>query len=398
MAAPFAYALIWTSQRVLTFASLILYSQPCPEGLAPPNLDKAGCDGEAKLLMGSAAGTRKSIDARKVACHVLLGFVLGLALLCPVAMAVLRWFDPPLAQGTPKVLDSPVLGQLVYSFHPSMLPSGLAFGLLGALLAAVIGYYKSTIRNQKDLLGSQSERLGKLEQMNRRNTRFMVHDLKTHVGCILGFANLLLEQDDSHRTEESEEAIRRIRRQALMVMGNITELLHFAELQETGKLYRVETTVEALVRPAVEVFAPVEDGRAIVIGEKSKDCPPVWVDTPLVKRVLANLVSNSLKHNPGDIRVVLDAENRQEDAEVLFSVADNGSGIPADMADSLFEEFSTKDQGKHGSAGLGLAFCKATVEAHGGRIWCESAGQDGTRFFFTVPVAAPAKKEEGQNE
>ena len=82
----------------------------------------------------------------------------------------------------------------------------------------------------------------------------------------------------------------------------------------------------------------------------------------------------------------LDCQVVESRAEVLFTCCDDGAGITPEVLPSLFTEFSGTNDASVESTGLGLAFCKTVVEAHGGRIWCESKRQQGTRFHFTIPL------------
>jgi signal transduction histidine kinase len=110
----------------------------------------------------------------------------------------------------------------------------------------------------------------------------------------------------------------------------------------------------------------------------------------MVERVLANLVSNAVRHNSEDVTVTLGAESGEDG--VVLSCADTGHGIPDAVKDKLFDEFtsSSRDEGSTPSYGLGLAFCRAAVEAHGGKIWFETESGKGTTFSFTIPNQQPA--------
>ena len=111
----------------------------------------------------------------------------------------------------------------------------------------------------------------------------------------------------------------------------------------------------------------------------------LFADPRLLRRALCNLISNAIKHNGPDTRVRLDAQVAESRTEVVFSCRDDGVGIPPEVLPSIFNEFAGTNDSSGDSTGLGLAFCKAVVEAHGGRIWCESTPH-GARFFFTIPL------------
>lgn len=120
--------------------------------------------------------------------------------------------------------------------------------------------------------------------------------------------------------------------------------------------------------------------------------PPVRADVALLRRVLENLVGNAIKFTPPGGMVTVTA--RIEGADLHLAVADTGPGLPPEMERQLFQKFCTGAEDKRGS-GLGLAFCKLAVEAHGGQIWIESAPGQGARAHVTIPLRRPARTAQG---
>ena len=117
-------------------------------------------------------------------------------------------------------------------------------------------------------------------------------------------------------------------------------------------------------------------------------CPRIDADALVVGRVLENLISNAVKHNSTGVEILLDACLARNGSEVIFTCTDDGRGIPDEFLPRLFAEYETDgEESPTDSTGLGLAFCRKAVEAHGGRIWCERTDGAGARFCFTLPVA-----------
>jgi two-component system sensor histidine kinase VicK len=121
------------------------------------------------------------------------------------------------------------------------------------------------------------------------------------------------------------------------------------------------------------------------------DFPPepliATVDARAIERVLRNLLGNAVKYSPegGTITV----HGHREETHLLISVRDEGIGIPAEELDKVFERFyriDRKETAEVGGVGLGLAVCRSVVESHGGHIWAESTPQEGSTFFFTLPL------------
>lgn len=116
---------------------------------------------------------------------------------------------------------------------------------------------------------------------------------------------------------------------------------------------------------------------------------PVVADHRRIGQVIANLLSNAAKASPPGAPIALSADLR--DGEVMVRVHDQGRGIPLDKLPLLFRKFSQVHESGGRGTGLGLAICKGIVEAHGGRIWAESAGQgEGATLSFTLPIAGTA--------
>jgi signal transduction histidine kinase len=128
------------------------------------------------------------------------------------------------------------------------------------------------------------------------------------------------------------------------------------------------------------------DKRLTLENTVRPDLPLVSVDVELLRRVLQNLIGNAIKFTPAGGHIAIDAQVDPADPQYLVvSVKDDGLGIMPDLQARLFQKFVSGRVRGRGS-GLGLAFCRLVVEAHGGRIWVESTPGSGAVFHFTLPV------------
>ncbi len=347
--------------------------------------------------------------------HGVLGLAFGFLILHPVTMIVFRWLDPRLAPRMEEAGSPSLLDPILRSFRPEMVPMGLVFGLFSAALAILDGFYRNKLGRQLEvseayrlelarqagLLREKNEQLVKLEKANRRHTQFMVHDFKTHLASILGFAEVLLEKEADDPYSVRAESLKRIRRQALRMAGAVHDLLEFARLQESPVLHLQRISAARLLEDAAaDLSLPLHVGE-VEIGPGWQRCPDVPVDVRIIGRVLVNLAFNALKHNRPGTRVVLDASPDSGRVEIAFTCTDHGRGLSREAVASLFSEagrVSGSDHDEEDSTGLGLAFCKAAVEAHGGRIWCESSEGQGARFTFTIPLEPKGVSHVGDNE
>jgi two-component system phosphate regulon sensor histidine kinase PhoR len=120
------------------------------------------------------------------------------------------------------------------------------------------------------------------------------------------------------------------------------------------------------------------------------DCPPdlpdVLADPARLEQVIVNLLHNAIKFTESGGEVRIRGEHQAD--KILFSVQDNGIGIPREDLSRIFERFYKADRARSsGGTGLGLAIARHTVEAHAGSIWATSIEGQGSTFYFTIPVS-----------
>jgi histidine kinase len=149
--------------------------------------------------------------------------------------------------------------------------------------------------------------------------------------------------------------------------------------------------VASLVQTVAKRLAPQAESKRLSLDlELAPDLPRVLADEDRAVQVLTNLTGNALQYTPEGGRVTITA--RRVDREVQISVRDTGIGIPAEHLPHIFDRFYRADKSRSrrlgGGSGIGLTIARALVEAHGGRLWAESAGEgQGSTFTFTLPIA-----------
>jgi signal transduction histidine kinase len=158
------------------------------------------------------------------------------------------------------------------------------------------------------------------------------------------------------------------------------------------RLNRVPVNAVALLGEAVEQVQPTAEAKGIHLVTTVPVVPPiVALDVDLIRRVIINLLDNAVKYTPraGTITSAL----KWTPELLTISVRDTGPGIPAGEHQRIFDKFArVQREASAKGLGLGLAFCKLAVEAHGGRIWADSEHERGAVFSFTMPIAAPEEK------
>ena len=181
------------------------------------------------------------------------------------------------------------------------------------------------------------------------------------------------------------------------MMRMILDLLDIARLEESAMvLDRTRVPIADVMEASIQENGGLLTSAKIAIDrEFHSPVPEVWADAGLMGRVVGNLLSNAIKHTPDGGRITLGSLSRGE--EMVVFVRDTGEGIEIASQDLIFEKFRQAESRKHGlktDRGLGLAFCKMAVEAHGGRIWIESAPGKGSTFFVALPYG-PDEASEG---
>jgi CheY-like chemotaxis protein/nitrogen-specific signal transduction histidine kinase len=223
----------------------------------------------------------------------------------------------------------------------------------------------------------------------------VAHDLRNPLNIISLAANTLLQQLPDGATRRSAQ---RIVRSAQRADRMIRDLLAISAI-ETGR-FAIDTqpveTAELILGALESQYSLAAAASVIVAADVSPELPPLQADEERLLDVLENLIGNSVKFTApgGSITVGASRQGNQ----VLIWVKDSGAGIPADQLPHIFDRFWQAQKKERRGIGLGLSICKATVEAHGGTIWAESAVGTGTTVFFTVPAAAASQPRAESSE
>jgi signal transduction histidine kinase len=213
------------------------------------------------------------------------------------------------------------------------------------------------------------------------------HDLRSPLANIVSSLDVI-EAMLPPDADPSQRSLLRIAIRSTERIQRLTNSLLDVRRLEAGQPVTNQQLISpaSLSNDAVETVLPVLTNKnqeiSILIPD---DIPQVWVDPDMIRRVLTNLLENAVKYTPAGSKISVGAQ--ATDGQVLMWVQDTGPGIPPGEQDRIFDKF-TRLHGRSGPRGfgLGLAFCRLAVEAHGGRIWVESGPESGACFMFTLPV------------
>ena len=216
------------------------------------------------------------------------------------------------------------------------------------------------------------------------------HELRTPLSAIIGFLDLLQNDPGQPLTDDQQEFVGIIERNAQRLLNLVGDLLFTAQV-ESGRfpLERDEADVAALVRSAAASAGPHAQREGIeLVTEVGTGALPAFIDAGRVGQAIDNLLSNAIKFTTRGGTVT--ARVRAVDGGVEFSIADTGVGIPEDEQGMLFTRFfraSTATRNAVPGVGLGLTITRAIVLAHGGTMDVTSKEGVGTEFRFILPAA-----------
>jgi signal transduction histidine kinase len=207
------------------------------------------------------------------------------------------------------------------------------------------------------------------------------HDLREPIMAAGYFIQLLDRRLSNGRDAENEELLERVRQTHARARSLVDGILEYAR-SGTGLAADAVDTGALVADVAASLTNAVEQTQGRL---EIAELPVVRGDRAQLGRVFQNLVANGLKfHSDEPPRVAISAERYQ--ATWLFSVRDNGVGVPPELADEIFSMFKRAHGEEVAGIGIGLAVCRKIVEAHGGTIWAEPADGAGTVMRFTVPA------------
>jgi signal transduction histidine kinase len=235
---------------------------------------------------------------------------------------------------------------------------------------------------------SEIQLLRELDRLRSDLVANVSHELRTPLGLIKIFCTTLMRQDIDLDRATQLEFLQDIGQETDRLEEIVTNLLDVSHL-ESGRL-RLEKAPTDLTTLLADVVKEMSGQSARHHLRCSLSRPLiVSVDRRRLMQVLRNLLSNAIKYSPSGGEVAVHA--RQEQAQAVISIVDQGIGIPEPEQRAIFERFYRADNETTRSVsgvGLGLSVCQGIVEAHGGRIWVESEPGQGSTFSFTLPVGA----------
>ena len=233
----------------------------------------------------------------------------------------------------------------------------------------------------------------KLSELNQMKDVFLStasHELKTPLSSVIAYAELLEENSDKLERDQRSEFLRRLRGEAMRLMGLIEDVLDLSRI-ESGKLVlrRRPVDLNDVMRDSVETSRVTADKHRVqLVEDYSEHLPRLILDEVKMRQVGVNLITNAIRFSPAGSQVTV--RTWREPDHFVFDVTDNGSGIDPDETTHIFELFAQGSRGheaRDGGLGIGLHLVKRISELHGAHVGVNSTPGNGSTFWVRLPLS-----------
>lgn len=246
-------------------------------------------------------------------------------------------------------------------------------------------------KRAEEELKQSAANLKKLNDAKDRFLSIISHDLRAPFSSILGFTDLLLE-DDTLTEEEKQQYISYIQDSSKSMLSLVNSMLDWTRLQ-TGRIKFEPEKLNAreIIESSINTISGIALKKGVEIENLVEPGLHIFADKNLILQVFNNLLSNAVKFTKLGDRVIISVDVSQTSRFIRFSVKDTGIGIKSGNLDKLFSietKFTSEGTAGEKGSGLGLSLVKEIIEKHGGSIDVKSEFGRGTEFIFTIPVAS----------
>lgn len=246
----------------------------------------------------------------------------------------------------------------------------------------------SNRREQELIIKNQNEELLRLNAAKDKFFSIIAHDLKNPFSAIIGSSDLLLSRTERNDIQEVDRYAKIINQSSKKALDLLLNLMDWSQIQTGRMKFEPEYfDIHILVEEAFELLGCNAEEKLILIRNNISEKTIVHADKIMISIVLRNLISNALKYTNTNGLVTISSELKAKELHV--SVIDNGVGIAKELMDKLFQidgVISTPGTQKEKGTGLGLILCREYLEKNKGKIWVQSEVNEGTTFYFSLPL------------
>jgi signal transduction histidine kinase len=234
----------------------------------------------------------------------------------------------------------------------------------------------------------ERERLtGELKRSNEELLQFahiVAHDLQSPLRGVSGFAELLHRNARERISDGDGELLEGIVESAQRMQRLVDSLLHYAQVGN-GQIERSQVSMDDVLKTALKSLQVQLDGSGAEVV-LDQNLPSLMGDSVQLVQLMQNLMGNAVKYARPQVKAEVRVSFARVNGEFVFSVADNGEGIPAEYQAQIFQPLKRLHGADIPGTGLGLALCERIVNRHGGRIWVNSDVNVGSTFYFSLPA------------
>ncbi|MEJ5273812.1 MAG: ATP-binding protein, partial [Spirochaetota bacterium] len=238
-----------------------------------------------------------------------------------------------------------------------------------------------TLEHERERM--EKDKLETEMKLKRDFTAMLIHELRSPLSSINGYAKLIKEIGELNADQKNAiDLILKLDERMLNIVNQMLDLSKF----EAGKMEieKVNMDIISLIDETIDSFLPLLKSKnlSLVKSYHQKEC---WVNLDILKimQVLTNIISNAIKFSPENGTITISTSIK--DNYVCFSCADEGPGIKKEDINNVFDLYKQVQKGIKGT-GLGLSISKLIIEAHNGKIYCESEEGKGATFSFCLPL------------
>jgi len=248
----------------------------------------------------------------------------------------------------------------------------------------LISYQLSVKENQAWRLEQETALLSELDQLRNNFVSLISHDLKTPIAKIQAICDRLLS---GQVAEDVKEGLHSLRRESMELHRYIQSILQISRLEASESQVRREAAdINELVEKVITQVRPLAQDKRQTLEVRLEPMFSLEIDSVMLQEVILNLIENAIKYTPND--GIIEVQTHELEDRIVFSVKDNGPGIPEGDRARIFEKFfrGHAQQSSIKGTGLGLFLVKYFIELHGGEVFLESDVGKGTRAGFTLPL------------
>lgn len=258
------------------------------------------------------------------------------------------------------------------------------FSAVVMLIVAIMTGALTTQLKVQEKIRAEIER----ERMRANLLRAVSHDLRTPLTSIYGATSTILDNFDSLTQEQRLKLTREVQEDAQWLIRMVENLLSVTRIDD-GKVQicKTPTVLEELIDTVILKFRKHFPNQEVIVRIPDEFIT-IPMDAMLIQQVLVNILENAVNHATGMTELILSVEKK--DSNVVFSIRDNGCGIPADRLKALFTGYLDREavptDGTRHNMGIGLSVCAAIIKAHGGEITGKNLPEGGAEFSFALEM------------